>query len=439
MAASTLKGSHAYELYTVSSRLKRHALANFCPKSLAELKTPLAASCAAVSAASRSSLPAGSRLSHGDLMAYVKLDRMIAAGPDWALAALRDPRSLAALDLPQWSVFIRQAKLAGVLARVGAMLDELGLVGVVPPVVLGHIRAEQMSTAAQHDEVRQEIDAVRVALASVGVPLVLLKGAAYLAAQVPAARGRSFTDVDLLVPKERRGEVESALMKWGWMTTHHTAYDQLYYRKWMHELPPLRHVRRGSVLDVHHTILPETARLRPDPRLLLGSAQPVIGWDGVAVLTPMDMVLHSMTHLFYNDDMSHGLRDLSDLDLQLRHFAFEPDWWSSLVGRATTLDLRRPLYYGLDCARRILGTPVPDEVIQSLGAAAPGRLAGALMEALWDRALSSLHRSAADGWTPVALLLLYVRAHWLRMPPMLLARHLTIKAAMGIWPNRGEH
>jgi hypothetical protein len=355
--------------------------------------------------------------------------------PDLALAALREPRGLLDLDLPQWSDFIRQARSAGVLARVGEQLDAHQLAGSVPPAVLGHIRAEQLLTWAQHEEVRQEIDALRTALAPIGVPVILLKGAAYLAMQLPAARGRSFSDVDVLVPKARLSQVESALMQRGWMTTHHSAYDQRYYREWMHELPPLRHLQRQSVLDVHHTILPETARLRPDATLLLSAAQPVPGWDGVAVLAPTDMVLHSMTHLFHNDELSRGLRDLSDLDLLLRHFAVDATWWRDLVERAENLDLLRPLYYGLVCTRRILGTPVPDSAVQACAAVAPGRLTGSLMDALWDRALSSQHSTCASGWTPAALFLLYLRAHWLRMPPLLLARHLTTKSIMRLMPE----
>lgn len=356
--------------------------------------------------------------------------------PDLAVAALRDPRCLLQLDLAQWSLFIRQARSAGVLARVGDMLDACGLAAAVPTEARGHIRAERILTRAQHEEVRQEIDALRAALAPIGLPVILLKGAAYLAMQLPAARGRSFSDVDLLVPKARMSQVESALMQRGWMTTHHNAYDQRYYREWMHELPPLRHLQRQSVLDVHHTILPETARLRPDATLLLGAAKPVPGWDGVAVLAPTDMVLHSMTHLFHNDELSRGLRDLSDLDLLLRHFAVDAAWWHTLVERAKALDLLRPLFYGLVCTRRILGTPVPDTAVQACATAAPGRLRGALMEALWDRALSSQHSTCADAWTPTALFMLYLRAHWLRMPPLLLVRHLATKSILRLAPER---
>ena len=37
-------------------------------------------------------------------------------------------------------------------------------------------------------------------------------------------------------------------------------YDDAYYRRWMHELPPLIHRDRDRMIDVHHTILPLTAR-----------------------------------------------------------------------------------------------------------------------------------------------------------------------------------
>jgi transposase len=66
------------------ARLKRHALANFCPKSLAELKTPRATSCAAVNTASRSSLRAGSRTSCGDVLAYVKFNNEDQYSQRWA-------------------------------------------------------------------------------------------------------------------------------------------------------------------------------------------------------------------------------------------------------------------------------------------------------------------------------------------------------------------
>ena len=71
--------------------------------------------------------------------------------------------------------------------------------------------------------VRWEVNRISRALRDVGAPVILLKGAAYLAMQLPAARGASFSDVDVLVPKARLSQVESALLQRGWMTTHQVA------------------------------------------------------------------------------------------------------------------------------------------------------------------------------------------------------------------------
>jgi hypothetical protein len=140
------------------------------------------------------------------------------------------------------------------------------------------------------------------------------------------------------------------------------------------------------------------------------------------------MVLHSATHLFHNEELSHGLRDLADLDSLLRHFGQEPGFWEELPRRAAELDLARPLYYGLRYASRFLGTPVPSEALRRADAGRPPRLAVRLMDVLYDRALRPLPPRDAGALTPLSRRALYVRAHWLRMPPFLLAWHLGVKA-----------
>jgi len=353
---------------------------------------------------------------------------------DWAVQALRSPASLAALDLPQWELLIRQARRADVLARVAEDLATIGQLESVPPSPLGHLRAARRFAAAQQEDVRRELRHVGAALAPIGAPVLLLKGAAYVHLNSPAAAGRLLNDVDILVPRSALEAAESQLMVHGWLTTHLTPYDQRYYREWMHELPPMQHVRRHSTLDVHHAILPTTARLKPATALLLADALPA--GDGFQVLSPVDRVLHSICHLLHNEELSHGLRDLSDIDRLLRcHAGERADFWPALIARARALDLARPLHYGLRCARRLLGTPVPAEALAEAAAAAPGVVLGPLMDALWRRALGSQHPTAALPFTPAALFLLYVRAHWLRMPPLLLARHLATKAWMRSRPQ----
>ena len=347
---------------------------------------------------------------------------------DMVVHALRSPEVLPALPASQWDLLVRQARSAGLLARVAQRLSQLGLTDAVPPAPAAHLASALTVAAAQHTEVQREIAFVQHALRDEAGPLVLLKGAAYLAAGLPAAAGRVFSDTDILVPRSRLAAVETALVMHGWATSHHTPYDQHYYRQWMHELPPLVHLRRQTALDVHHAIAPETARLRPPSALLLEAVAPIPGRPGLATLAPADMVLHSMLHLNVNDELGHALRDLSDLDLLLRHFGADAGFWPQLVARARQLGLAAVLRHGLRHAARVFATPVPAAVLQDVADAAPGALRGRLMDALWARALRPRHHSLVGPADRLALWCLYVRAHAMRMPAGLLLRHLAVKA-----------
>ena len=344
--------------------------------------------------------------------------------------ALRDPAALPGLSLPAWEQLVRAARRTDLLGRIACLVEAHGISAQVPAAPKAQLLAARHLAQAQHDEVRREVDHVVEALRPLDVRVVLLKGAAYVVANMAAAPGRLFSDIDILVPKDRLAEVESALMQHGWMTTHPDAYDQRYYREWMHELPPLQHVSRQTVLDVHHAVLPVTARLKPDSKKLLESAQPIAGAPALYVLAPLDVILHNVTHLFHNEELSHGLRDLSDLDLLLRRGSVEPDFWPRLVARAAELDLARPLHYGLRYAKRLLGTPVPDAALAAAAqTGAPGALVGRMMDGVWSRGLASSSHADLDTTTRASLALLYQRAHWLRMPPALLCRHFVAKAA----------
>jgi hypothetical protein len=342
------------------------------------------------------------------------------------LELLRAPEALGALDLAGWDLLLRQAGAANLMASVDALVQEHGLEERIPAPARRQLGWARKLAARHGQAARFELRQIRAALAEADIPLILLKGAAYLAAGLPAARGRLFSDIDILVPKERLAEAEAALMLHGWAGNHHDAYDQRYYREWMHELPPMQHVRRASVIDVHHAILPETAAVRPDPARLRAAARSVA--EGTLVLAPVDMVLHSATHLFYDGEFDHGLRDLLDIHRLLQHFGAEPGFWPQLAARAGELELARPLFYALRYARSLLGTPVPPAVLAAADAGRPNRALLALMDQLFERALLPMHASCADRFSGLARFLLYLRGNWLRMPPLLLSRHLFHKA-----------
>jgi len=344
------------------------------------------------------------------------------------LTVLRAPDTARGMTLAEWDLLLRQATSAQLTPALVRLFDDLQQTASLPAPVRAHLEWARVRMARHAGAVRFELQRIQAALAGSQVPLLLLKGAAYSAAQVGPGHGRLFSDIDIMVPKARLADVEAALMLHGWVSSNHDAYDQRYYRQWMHEIPPLQHMRRHSVIDVHHAILPETARVRPDPALLRGAAVEVPGLPGVQILAPADMVLHSAVHLFYDGEFDKGLRDLVDLHRLLTQFGAIPGFWDTLPARALELQLARPMFYALRYTTLLLGTAVPGHVVQALRAAAPNGLLMALMDALFVRALQPMHASCTDAFSSVARTLLYIRGNWLRMPPTLLARHLFHKA-----------
>jgi hypothetical protein len=345
-----------------------------------------------------------------------------------AVRAFREPACLAGLTLSEWHLLLRQCSKANLDARLYYLLRQRGELAAIPPQAREllewvHAIAER-HTQAVHWEVRQILAALR----GTGGPLILLKGAAYTTAQLPSGLGRLYSDIDILVDEAMLPDVETALMLHGWHATHHDAYDQRYYREWMHELPPMVHIHRQTAIDVHHAILPRTAPVHPDPKQLRAGAVPVPGMDGVFVLAPEDMVLHSATHLFFDGECDHGLRDLVDLDALLRHFSDRPGFWEGLATRAVQLQLTRPLFYALRYTERLLGTPLPPQAAAAREVGRPHPVLLALMDRLYQRALLPIHGSCDDRWSGIARFMIYLRGNWLRMPPLLLARHLFHKA-----------
>src|SRR5690606_12624652 len=147
----------------------------------------------------------------------------------------------------------------------------------------------------------------------------------------------------------------------------------LYYRRWMHELPPLIHRTRDRMIDVHHTILPMTARPRPDAGALIGDSLRLD--SGLQILSPPDLIVHAAAHLLAAGDLAGGLRNLWDVDRLVRQFSHELDFWPRLSERAHLHQLAGPVALALRLAQRLYGTPVDPAL------SGPARAADRLFEA----------------------------------------------------------
>ncbi len=330
-----------------------------------------------------------------------------------------------------WELLIRQARRANLLSRIAVFLQKGDFLEKIPEKPRLHfLNAIQLANANARSA-KYEVQQIYKTLHAENIDFVLLKGAAYIWANTDSAQGRLFSDTDIMVSKMDLDAAENTLITKGWFGEIFDDYKQRYYREWMHEIPPLQHLQRQTTLDVHHTIIPPTSRLKPKPKKLWDHADALENMSGLFVLSPVDMILHSATHLFHEGEFNQGLRDISDLDLLLRQFIVPNNLWELLLVRAIELNLERPLYYALNYTQHILHTPIPDSYIaESAKLGNLNTLQTRFMNSLFLRALAPNHSSCKVSGLGIASWLLYVRSHWLRMPIHLLIPHLTRKSWM---------
>lgn len=324
------------------------------------------------------------------------------------VAALRDPASVATLDGAGWTALLAIARAEQLIGTLAHRLE-----GLPVPASAARLLADARASAEQgRVAALWEAEMARRALAGVGAPVLLLKGTAYVAAGLRAGVGRSIGDLDILVPLAALDAVEVALLAAGWEWVKPDPYDDGYYRRWMHELPPLIHRERDRMIDVHHTILPLTAPITPDAAALIGDAVPL--GNGLSVLSPQDMICHAAAHLIADGDLVGGMRNLWDIHCLVDAFGV-----TGLADRARHHGLWSAVARALRLATMFYGTDAGD------GWGAP--IAA-------DRLLAR-RILARDGWgraiRPLTRFGFYARSHWLRMPPPMLTRHLWIKWRMG--------
>jgi hypothetical protein len=333
--------------------------------------------------------------------------------------ALRDPASTRGLDAEGWTALIAMARAEQLIGTLAYRLEFES-----PPPKVAEILADARTDADyQRRSALWEAECAARALADYPGKVVLLKGTAYAAAGLKAAEGRHIGDLDIIVARNDLPQVEVLLLeKGGWEWVKPDPYDDAYYREHMHELPPLIHKERDRMIDVHHTILPLTAKPRPDAVAMLVDA--IRLESGLFIFSPADMVCHCAAHLIADGDLSGGLRNLWDMHCLLIEFAAQDeDFWIALHRRAEQHQLYRPVRQAICLSHQLYGTPIP-----------PCWKMNGNSAAFFVRRLT-----ARDEWgrptRKITRLAFYIRSHWLRMPPLMLGRHLWTKWRKGSRAN----
>ncbi len=349
------------------------------------------------------------------------------------IKVLQSPKIINNFNVKEWNLLLRQASSAKMLARLAQCFNACNLMGAVPEKILKHINSEQVKVAHLHTQVNQEVQALNQLFNKLAIKAIYLKGTAYLLADLPLAQGRFFSDIDILLNENDIAKVEIALKCQGWKSQKTDDHDQAYYRDHMHEIPPMQHIMRGTVIDIHHNILPVCNDNKIDISLLSANALKLADNSthnhASYVLAPAAMFLHSAIHLFHEGELTQGLRGLSDLDMLLSHFEkSEAGFSQQLIDLAKRINQQQSLFYAWRYLAKIFNKPL-SKTAQTFVDNYQQQVANLdTIDFIFTNLFTAHHSTTASWRFTLAAQLAYWRGHLLRMPLRLLIPHLLKKS-----------
>jgi hypothetical protein len=213
------------------------------------------------------------------------------------------------------------------------------------------------------------------ALATEGVPAIVLKGPA-LSRTIYARRAlRPYGDIDLMIQERHQRAALATLLAHGYVERSYAAEDarrkhasHICGGTGFHRM--FESADRRVLVELHAD--PLQLGLRPTCEAARWRrAVPIPGVPGASMLCPEDQVVQLSTHVH-----KHGFERLiwlKDLDLLLRVHRHRLDWL--LVERVAQAEGVCPsVWYSLLLTRMLLRTPVPAAVVDRLRPSMPLRL-----------------------------------------------------------------
>lgn len=286
----------------------------------------------------------------------------------WAMAATkRSPsaRILRGLESHEdLLVFAKRNRIGPIVAR--ALLDH----DLLQDFAKAPWQAVYDASAARMRVMMDTLDSIGSGLASEGIRSVALKNSGIARGIHPDPACCPMGDLDILVSRSRFLDAHRKMLDLGFKltttspVTNPADYDAGFtsggteYVKEVSGVEILIDLQWRPVSG--RWIRPER---EPDSDLLLASSVEIPG-SVVRLLCPehnmVQVALHTAKHAYCR---APGLRLHTDVD---RLAVLTPPNWSEVVSFAESLRARAPIYFSFAIAKELLGTPVPDSVLQAL-------------------------------------------------------------------------
>ena len=237
----------------------------------------------------------------------------------------------------------------------------------IPPEVIAGLKGAYYANLLRNQRLGADLAEAVAALRQEGVEALVLKGGALARTVYAGPAQRPMVDLDLLVRPGQMARAGVVLEALGYQTSrsepaHMVAFQQRFGGglEWLRSRGD-----RTTRLDVQFDLVGVDwcwDAFPVEPGALWEAARP-LDLDGTPALqlSPEDTLIHLCLHPALHHGYHCPLIGYVDMDRLVA--ASEPALsWTSLVERVERFRVRTVVYYGLQCARRLLGTPVPADV-----------------------------------------------------------------------------
>ena len=282
-----------------------------------------------------------------------------------------------------WTSLLASARRHNMLPLLYERLRDLDAARI-PPDVLASLKGAYYTNLLRNQRLGADLVEVVTALRREGMDVIVLKGGALARTVYRSPAQRPMIDLDLLVRQEQMACASAVIEALGYslsstVPAHMAAFQHRfgYGSEWVR-------AREGRVtrLDLQYVLVGAHWCRGAFPVVsdALWEAARTLDLDGAAALqlSPEDTLIHLCLHLALHHGYQGLLIGCADMDRVVSSSAPALSW-TRLVERAGFFRVRTAVYYGLQCAQRLLGTPVPDEVHHALK---PGRVQLRVVRAL---------------------------------------------------------
>ena len=199
-------------------------------------------------------------------------------------------------------------------------------------------------------------------------PTILLKGISLLNTVYRNPGLRHLGDIDLLIRKEDYPDVREKLEAADYVFSDEMQgladprdlNSILCHRNSPSSPQPALHIHWNLI----NTVLPVSlTHPRVDLDALWKQSVALPGYPSLRVLSPTHQIIYYAYHHFKHS--FDRLIRLHDLDKTIRYYQDSIDW-SEVLNETHRFNLARTVYYPFHLAKRVLATPIPDPVMDSL-------------------------------------------------------------------------